>query len=546
MEQLNNQQNENLSLEKNEVSSMEQQVSQPVQEEPMKTEPVVEQPKEEVKEEKKQEVKYDDNHSAESPYYNELSKEEFKEKNGDTVFENAFIIPTSTYKLLNEFIEVINKQEETDYTEDERVAAQLSAVSTRLTVRNNVFVDKLNDAIGKFINRVKFGKHNMNLRNLTFDNREGELTGSQAALRFRSLLSVGNPVQIPLWHSGIWVTIKPPTQTDIINLQVALASSEIELGRDTNTLVYSNYSVVFTRIITEFIMRHLDMHTLKIDDGSDLREHISLHDYYPLVLGMLSCMYPKGLHVVKACSNNLKIDANKKPMCSFVGTADLDPNKLLWVDRTALSQRMLSHMANRLERSMSVDAVDEYKSGLTPTQDKEYTLQTDNGSEFKITFGIPNLKDYITNGERWVNNIIKKAESIFTDTDGVTEKNQKVDDLTMASVLGIYNMYVKQITMNETSVVKDLDSITEILSIMSTDDKAFEGFLKSIEEYITSSSVAIVATPNYICPECGKDQNEGASGPFKELIPLNIVEHFFALCALRAERTRNRVTQMEK
>ena len=456
----------------------------------------------------------------------------------------SVIIPTTIFNTLKDMLTKVSDYTEEEFaelfTEQEQDALKFSYMGERYTVRNNVFVERLNEEFSKFVNKINFGEHKLNMRSLNFKQSKGQLSPRQASLRFRTLMSIGEAVQVPLWHTGIWVTIKPPTQADIINLQLSLASSEIELGRDTSSLIYSNYAVVYNRIVADFIIKHIDSHTLKLNDDEDLRDFIVMQDYFPLVLGILSSIYPKGIHVVRSCQNTIHFGEDKKPLCDFVAGAQLDPRKLLWVDRSSLSTRLLSHMSNRMEASMSKDSIKEYQLGIEQLLEKDYELNTETDVKFTVKLGIPKLSEHIIAGEKWVNNIIKKTEAIFTDADDTNSKNIKINELAAASILGMYNAFVKSITFDGTTV-NDPEGVTELLSDISSDDVAFTGFVKVVSEYITNSSIAIVATPNYTCPSCNKNQNENKTGPFKEFIPINIVEHFFVLCALRTEKTRQRI-----
>lgn len=443
-------------------------------------------------------------------------------------------------KLIDYINGIPEEEVEVAFTEDEKVALQAGSLGNRYTVKDNVFVEKMVKNIDNYVNGIRFGDKKLDLRpiNMTTDNKT--LSTSQAILRFRSLMAVGEVIQVPLWHSGIWVTIKPPTHTDIVNMQIQLANNEITLGKETNTLIYSNYSIVYDRIITEFVMKHIDSHTLKLKDGESLLDHILLYDYHTLVLAMLSAMYPKGINIVRGCYNTTVLDKNKKPLCDFVASGQVDPKKLLWVDRGIFTNNMLSHMSNRLDSSMSIDSVKEYQLSIKELLDKEVEITGDTGSKFKIKFSVPTIKKHLERGEKWVTEVIKMAEELYTDGDDASQKNFKINELVKASLLNIYNTFIKEVILDDGVVIKDEEAIKEILSIMTADDKAFDTFYKDIKQYMTESTVAIIATPSFTCPTCGKEQNEGRKGSFKEFIPLNIVEHFFGLCALRTEKPRNR------
>ena len=489
---------------------------------------------------KLEEPKYNDRHTQANPFKDGKPYKELEDKQ----VANSIIIPVSTYNKVMDFINKVDKLDpdfvEDSYTEDQKDVSRLNSFGIRYTVKDDVLVQDLEDALDRKVNRINYSDKKLNISSLALStDSHKKLTPSQATLMFRTLLSVGEAIQVPLWHSGFWINLKPPTQTDIINLQIALTNSEIELGRNTNTLIYSNYAVVFNRIITDFIIRHIDDTTLIIPEGEDIRKYILVHDYYPLVLGILATMYPKGINVIKSCINSTYLDKDNKPKCDFIVSATLDSKKLLWVDRTVLSDKMLSHMSNRVERTMTVDSIKEYQLSINNLIDKEYEIVATNEAKFKVKFSLPTILDYITNGERWVNTIVKKAEGLFTSNDTQDEKNTKINNIALSGILGIYNIFVKEIYISDTPI-SDYDAILDMLSTASSDDKAFTEFITQVEKFITTSAIAIVGTPSYTCPTCNTNQTANKTGPFKEFIPFNIVEHFFVLCALRAEKTQSR------
>jgi hypothetical protein len=194
----------------------------------------------------------------------------------------------------------------------------------------------------------------------------------------------------------------------------------------------------------------------------------------------------------------------------------------------------------KFNETMTPDMVKDYQMNINSLRDKTVSINLDNGKSFEVTFSVPSLKDYLVNGEAWVEEIITMAESMFTDTDNKDQKNAKVNNLSNSSVLGIYNTFVKSFKLPTGEIITDTSTFKEILSDLSLDDTAFKSFIDQLSEYISDSPIAVVATPTYTCPKCNKEQKEGASGPFKEFIPLDVVSHFFVLCGLRSRIIQQR------
>lgn len=479
----------------------------------------------------------EDRHSSE----NEIMSEKVYDENSK---EDTILFPTSTYKSITKLIEAISEIDDDKFSEEYSTQQALSTgvtiESMRTTTAKNIFGDNINEKIDKIVNCIKYSDKDLNLRALKVGHKEGTLTGQTAVARFTSLLGIGEVIQLPLWHSGFWITIKPPKGNELINLEMALGNNEILLGRETNTLVYSNYSVVFNRIVVNFILEHLVSSSLKIPAGEDIRSYISTQDLYPMVLGLLTTMYPDGINVTRSCFNNSKLDEEKKPKCDFVVSAKLDTKKLLWLDRQKISKSMLETMSKRNPDSVSVNEAKDYKLSIASLSDKVIDLTTTNGTLINITLSIPSLDKYILNGEEWVQQVISKSEELFSDADSSEVKNNKVNEILMSVIFGIYNVFVTEIN-DQGSIINDKDTINDILGVISSDYDLFKTFIKEVENYITKSAIAIVATQNYTCPKCKTDQTSASVDKrFEEFIPLNILETFFDLSVLRLNKIRNR------
>ena len=497
----------------------------------------------------------DDRHEQINPYSNEtvikdlesiMKKQDENEKLLKQL-SRSIPMPSAAYSKVVDFFQKIEKyideNGEDSISEKQRSVLEDIRQSSMYTLFRDMFYSKVNNDKDNYVNDIHYADKTINTKSASITKSEGDenVSGLKAINRFRSLISVGEVIQLPLWHSGFWVLIKPPTQAEIANLQTSIVSNEINLGRETNTLVYSNYSVVTNRILTEFVIDHINQTSIKGWQDLDLREYISTQDFYPLVVGMLSTMAPEGVNIIRYCSNATVNDETGKPKCDFFVSGTVDPKKLIWVNRKALTTKMLSHMTTRkFNETMTPDMVKDYQMNINSLRDKTVSINLDNGKSFEVTFTVPSLKDYLVNGEAWVEEIITMAESMFTDTDNKDQKNAKVNNLSNSSVLGIYNTFVKSFKLPTGEIITDTSTFKEILSDLSLDDTAFKSFIDQLSEYISDSPIAVVATPTYTCPKCNKEQKEGASGPFKEFIPLDVVSHFFVLCGLRSRIIQQR------
>ena len=483
---------------------------------------------------KRDNVEYDDRHELVDPYSEQKDYRTAKKKD----IENAVLMPTigrkETLKLSDNISELPENFTKDNYTQEEKLSSILAIEGLGVSHVEDMLDERLNNNKDDFVNVLNYSDKKLNTRKLTFSDK-GNMSQSAAVAKLRSLMSVGDLIQVPLWHSGFWVTITPPSLMDLTNLDFALSDAEISLGRNTATLIYSNYSVVTYRIVSEFLINRIHESTLELEESDDIRNHILLPDFALLVNALCAAMHPDGYHIVKSCRNTTILTEKNKPKCDFRLEAIVDPKKLIFVDRTSVSKSMLNLMAMRTPNSVTVDNVKEYQLSIKRLLDKTLHIKAENGTEFKVLLSMPTLLNHVNVGERWVNRIIKASEAVFTEADTDEMKNEKIRQMIATCQLGLLNSFIKSIN----DVIVEEEHILESLSLISTDESAYVGVRDGIKEFINNAVIAMVATPSYICPKCKAEHEEDNKGPFKEFIPLNIIEHFFALSALRRDKPRS-------
>lgn len=513
----------NENIENNDIQEVENTISRNPQIDPiLKQEPITE-----------------DDLNKDDPDNNKLDK-----INQSIVFPNAMF---STYEDYTKELNNVRESLE-DFTKSltklQSFCFYNNFNAPRSTTRRDVF-GSMNNHKEDFTNEVDYGDKKLVTRPINMQVKD-KLNSSSAIARFTALLGVGEVVQVPLWHSGFWVTLKPMKQKDFINLYTALNSASIELGRSTTSLVFSNYSVVIVRIIMDFILDCITDTTINLKESEDIRKYIKIQDINPLINGLLATMYPKGISILKTCNNSLIMTDQNQPKCDYTIRADLDNKKLLWVDRKSLNDKLLDQMSKRLSKSVSVDSCIEYQRELEATtalKDKTVIIPINNGeSNIEITLSTPSILKHIERGEAWVNDIIKTVEKIVTE-DSKVNKEDKLQEFITISRANAYNSYIKSIKDSDGYVFKTDEEIEKVLDLISYDNDTYDAILKEITKFTDNAVIAIIATPDFTCPKCKASQidenDKNPDDPFKEFIPLNVLEYFFDLCELRKNKINN-------
>lgn len=421
--------------------------------------------------------------------------------------------------------------------------ASITAVSGGDSVVNGgIYKLEVNSKTNPFFNDILYGEKKLNIKNLEMN--QNDVSPKTAVARFTKYIDAGEVVQVPLWHSGFWVTIKPIKQKDFIMLEEEIADNQIKLGRETSSLIYSNYAVIVNRIICAFLARHITEYSVVLDSGSDnIFDYISVQDLNPLILGMLSTIFPKGLNYTKACKNNL-VQTDGVKLCNNILNATLDPKKLLFVNKHALTHdnkfNMLNHMAKRRPSSVSLNEVKEYQRRINSLAPRTVTLLD---GKVEIVLENPSISKYIDTGEKWIQNIVEEFESSLTENVDISLKNIRIGTIVLSIFAGVYNSYVKSIKFgNENRAYTDQETIDAMLDEVSEIPEAIKPLIEALNKYISESAIAIVAVPAYECEDCKKSNKESdveLKSGFDNLVPLNMTHLFFGLSALMRENLLN-------
>jgi hypothetical protein len=367
-----------------------------------------------------------------------------------------------------------------------------------------------------------------------FKATEGQnLKGERAVVRLISHLGLGTLFQVPLWHTGIWLTFKPPTESEIIELNRIMLADKIKFGRYSYGLAFTNTTSYTTDRLVDFALSHVyDLTTTNEDINiQNLKDHISCQDVPTLLWGFICTMYPRGFRYRRACV----ADPEK---CNYVLEETLNVMKLQWTDTSALSEWQKTHMSSRQARSKDGASIKRYKEELTRIQKRRICLK--GKDEVYVTLRTPTVSQHVEAGHRWIGDIVGMVEkAIGTDAD-LTERNNLIIRHGQASAMRQYVHWVDSIEYGG-NIIDDGETIEQTLSVLSGDDEIRLSFTKQVVEYIDQSTISVIGIPVFDCPSCGKTNESTLSLPqHKNIIPLDIMQLFFGLHTQRIERMTTR------
>lgn len=382
-----------------------------------------------------------------------------------------------------------------------------------------LYQDRFFDKKSEFKQGIETKEGELNtISSLKFKKTDGELKGEIALLKVSKMLGLGDVINVPLPHSGIWVTIKPPTEKDLIDFYNSVFKEKIMIGRATYGLTLSNFSVHINNRLFDFILKHI--HSVNFSDipKDDLRNYILIHDFPILAWGFACTMYPNGFDYKRACVNDIE-------NCSYVAEATLNLAKLLWVDNPSLSESQRIILSENRPNKLTIDSYRKFITDHTRVTGSSFTLS--NGIKFKLK--VPTFNEYTSDGLNWINKINSSVENIIleNETEEEESKTELLNQYVKSSILRQFNHFVDYIEI-EDNVISDRETINSVLEAFSAEDDIRSEIIDNIIKFKTNTTLAIIGIPEYTCPNCGKSQSEhNHDDRFTTVIPLDSMSLFF-------------------
>ena len=365
---------------------------------------------------------------------------------------------------------------------------------------------------------------------LKFKQTDGELKGELAVLKVSKLLGLGDVLSVPLPHSGIWVTIKPPTEKDMIDFYNSIFKEKVTLGRATFGLTLTNFSVYVNRKLFDFILKHIHSVNYQDINKNELDNYVLIHDFPILAWGFAATIYPNGFDYQRACVNDVE-------QCAYVAKAIINMCKLLWVDNSSLSEAQKLIMAENRPNKLGMDSYRKYISEHVRVASSEFQLK----ENIKFKLRVPTFAEYTADGLGWVNKINSALDAfIVEEGDEAEAKTQLLDQYVRSSILRQFNHFIDYIEIDD-NVISDRGTINEVLEVFSADDNHRTTITNKILEFKAKTTIGLIGIPDYKCPNCQHPQNnESVHEKLTSVIPLDVMNLFFTLITLRISKIMER------
>lgn len=352
----------------------------------------------------------------------------------------------------------------------------------------------------------------------------GKIGGNEAVELFLSGTKIGRPIQVPLWRSGIWVTIRPPSVGYLAEIDRALAFERPQLGLDTQGMLNSNEALIFEEILVDAALRLVTSSTYPIAQSPlELKEVISFKDIPDLIWGMAQAAFPEGVDIAIPCTSET---------CRAIDRVNANLIRMSVVDESFLTREQISFMDQKGTRMTTPEEVEQYQQVFLSREEEYFDY---NGRKFN--FYAPTIAQYFSSGRKWINSINRAlAEAMGEAVDDDSKRARLIESMVTSEQLCHYAHYVRDIRIPHEDregtmhirVIDDDDTIRNILKMISADPAVANEFIMAVDKYINNTTISIIGYPNIPCTKCGK-LHLNKEGEARLIIPFNASLGFFTL-----------------
>lgn len=343
------------------------------------------------------------------------------------------------------------------------------------------------------------------------DNRFSEMMARKVGM--------GSKIRVPLWNSGVWVTLQTPTTGQFIDFEKMISEDKVTVGRSTKGFLFSTDTSFHESRVADFC---LSMVTDTNYQGGieKLKDVILLPDLHLLAWNILCVRFPDGHPYEQVCSADMD-------NCAHVVSEVVDLSKCIWVDNSKFTESQRKHMA-KLKGTITDADIEKYRSEFKVPSSERKILS--NG--IFIDYSIPNLNVLTEQALGWISSLEAGITNTFGQQISSSQKISLLENKYRACAIGLYNHWFSRLgEVNEDGEVlystADKDVIGETLVKLSGEEDIAREIIEGALKYISDVTTFIVGIPNYACPNCGKWHNTNT--PSQYIVKLDILNLFFIL-----------------
>jgi len=325
--------------------------------------------------------------------------------------------------------------------------------------------------------------------------------------------------KVQLYNSGFWVKLTPLRNIDIDTWMQEIDFQRKQIGRLIGAHFYLGMNIYLKEKLADLLhMAVVDSNLEKWNEGTNLVDNISIHDYDTLCWAFSTMMHKDGVLISTVCVNPECKHRNSEQHLDLARCAFINPD----VFTEEAMQWLIAGNAPGVIRSFK--DIKHYKEKLLKNVRLIKFTETD-----QYELRDPSLGEFIRAGMAMLGKLAARVK------DGkLTNDNEEVRRYAVYHLTKMLAPWISKIIINDESgkmvaVVDDQEAIISTLET-SMNDK-FE-VIKQIEEFITNSKVSFFTAMNLRCPKCGHQPNLLKDN----LSPLDVEYVLFCLSYLKLEQ----------
>lgn len=476
-------------------------------------------------------------------------------------------IPDSSIQDMIVKFEQLSLEEQTPHIDDEDKNKKIAVDDlTRHLVRSSInisprdcFDETVKDNSRDFAQDVIFEKDGKKFRlglskpSIGNNSKNKELTGAEAVMRIQSIMGHTSLIKIPLWHSGFWVTLKAPLDSQLLYFDDQFLDDKKKFGYMTNGCIFTSEDFLLNKQLLNLfksLIYKSPIEGIDLTNLDELDDLIKIHDLQLIAWGIAYLMWPKGFNYTRGT-----IDNNDGEVSPYITKGFLDISKLMFVDKTSLSETQLEHMTScaNINKRLTKEEVINYQNNFNRKLNKEIVFEKikneeDNTSnEIRIVLETPSVNKYFEYSNFLLEKSITDVNNSLMYNDDTTSRESLIINVCYARAVGLWSHYIKEIKLvtnikdddyinddSEPQVDKysDIKTISAWVDRVSSDNYLRDKFLEETKQFVNESANAIIAVPS--CSE--EDEKNPLNPNFPHLVPLNATMLFFIL---RAQKLSN-------
>ncbi len=355
------------------------------------------------------------------------------------------------------------------------------------------------------------------------------LSGMHAVSAAMRHVGIGGNFTTPLYHSGFHLTLKPPMEDTLIELNRQMNNIKTEVGRNTYGLMLDSYSGLLNELFLRFALAEMQRNSVK--DVDDLLKIISVHDINVVLWAFVCTIYPNGFNHKAPCI----ADPSK---CHHVVEDLINVRRLFFANQNAFSEEQLVHMTSSHSASMTIESVMKYREKMRESEARVIEVG-DEGAEIRFHMRVPSAFEYFDSTNRWIQGITVKVIQALGADSSFNDRNKLISEHAASTKMRKFAHWIEKIDIGG-AFVEDRESIEQTLDSLSSSIEIRDSFEKKVTEYVESTCHAVIGVPDFECPSCKKMQitPDNTHPLHRSIVGIDVLMTFFTVLVQRVQSVR--------